>query len=67
MKGHQLTWKKIVTEAEGLSQAEIVRAVDDAVKSAILDEKNSVSTDDILYRLHERHGMRSVFLDVESS
>lgn len=66
MKASRLVWKKIVAESEGLSQAEIVRAVDDAVKSAILKEQESVSTDDLIHRLHERHGMRRAFLDVGS-
>jgi len=65
MKAPRLAWKKIVTRANGLSQAEIVRAVDDAVKSAILDEKGAVSTDDLLYRLDERHDMRTAFQEVE--
>lgn len=61
LKGVRLSWKKIISQAEGLSQAEIVRAVDDAVKSAILDERNTVSTEDILFRLNERIEMRSAF------
>ena len=65
MKASRLAWKKIVALAEGLSQSEIVRAVDDAVKFAILDERGTVSTDDILCRLQERHGMRSAFQDIE--
>ena len=56
-------WKKIAQEAEGLSQSEIVRAVDDVVKTAILDERNHLSMENILERLHERHGMRSAFLE----
>lgn len=66
MKAPRLAWAKVVSRAEGLSQAEIVRAVDDAVKLAILDEKGSIATDDILRRLDERHGMRSAFQDVET-
>ncbi len=65
MKVLRPAWKKIIARAEGLSQAEIVRAVDDAVKSAILDEKRSVLTEDILYRLDERHSMRLAFEDIE--
>lgn len=65
MKALRPAWKRIIARAEGLSQAEIVRAVDDAVKSAILDEKRSVSTEDILYRLDERHSMRLAFEDIE--
>ena len=66
IKASRLVWKKIVAEAGGLSQAEIVRAVDDAVKFAILNEREVISTDDVLRRLHERHGMRRAFLDAGS-
>lgn len=66
LKAPRLAWAKLLPIADGLSQAEIVRALDDAVKSAILDEKSQLSTDDIAERLHERHAMRNAFLDVES-
>nr|WP_274617432.1 ATP-binding protein [Bradyrhizobium oropedii] len=59
-------WTSIIHSAEGLSQSEIVRAADDAVKMAILDERKSVTTDDIVNRLQERHAMRTAFLDSES-
>lgn len=58
-------WKQIIHAAEGLSQSEIVRAADDAVKMAILDERKSLSTEDIVDRLHERHAMRTAFLVTE--
>jgi SpoVK/Ycf46/Vps4 family AAA+-type ATPase len=61
MKITKPSWKEIVEAAQGLSQSEIVRATDDAVKTAILDERNHLSTEDILERLHERHIMRSAF------
>jgi SpoVK/Ycf46/Vps4 family AAA+-type ATPase len=61
MKIVNTSWKKIVQEAQGLSQSEIVRATDDAVKTAILDERNHLSTDNLLERLRERHTMRSAF------
>lgn len=63
----RLAWNEIVKAAEGLSQSEIVRAADEAVKNAILDERNQITTDDILGRLHDRHTMRTAFLDSESS
>jgi AAA+ superfamily predicted ATPase len=59
-------WTSIIQSAEGLSQSEIARAADDAVKMAILDERKSVTTDDIVNRLQERHAMRTAFLDSES-
>jgi SpoVK/Ycf46/Vps4 family AAA+-type ATPase len=65
MKAPQLVWKKIIDAAESLSQSEIVRATDDAVKTAILDERNLLTTEDIVNRLQERHAMRTAFLDAE--
>ena len=67
MKIARLSWKKVTTTAEGLSQAEIVRATDDAVKTAILDERMQLSESDLLERLLERHAMRSAFLVKESA
>lgn len=67
LKAPRLAWKKVYPAAEGLSQAEIVRAVDDAVKTAILDEKSQLTTEEVVDRLHERHSMRTAFLDVEST
>lgn len=63
MKTSRLTWSKIIAAAENLSQAEIVRAADDAVKTAILDERNQVTTDDIVRRLDERNQMRIAFAE----
>jgi len=60
-------WKKIIHAAESLSQSEIVRAVDDAVKTAILDQRKQLTTENIVDRLQERHAMRTAFLDSESS
>ena len=63
MKLANPSWKQIVAAAEGLSQSEIVRATDDAVKTAILDERNHLSADTIVERLRGRHAMRSAFLE----
>lgn len=67
LKTPRLGWGKIFDSATGLSQSELVRAVDDAVKSAILAERKVVSTDDLLVRLNERNEMRNAFLDVAKS
>ncbi|MBU1307151.1 MAG: ATP-binding protein, partial [Alphaproteobacteria bacterium] len=67
MKAQRLVWKKIFEAAENLSQSELVRAADDAVKSAILEERNTVSTDDLVARLQERRDMRVAFLDDPAS
>lgn len=67
MKAPRLAWAKILKAAGELSQAELARAADDAVKNAILDERNTVSSEDILVLLEERHRMRSAFLDAAKS
>ncbi|WP_024517459.1 ATP-binding protein [Bradyrhizobium sp. Tv2a-2] len=67
MKVINPNWKKLIAAADGLSQSEIVRAADDAVKTAILEECRQLTTEDILNRLQERHAMRKAFLDSESS
>ena len=66
MKTVRPAWKHIIQAAEGLSQSEIVRAADDAVKMAILDQRKQLITEDIVSRLQERHAMRTAFLDSES-
>jgi AAA+ superfamily predicted ATPase len=66
MKAIRPQWDQIIHLADGLSQSEIVRAADDAVKMAILDERNQLTTEDIIIRLQERHAMRTAFLDSES-
>ncbi|MBN9219633.1 MAG: ATP-binding protein [Mesorhizobium sp.] len=63
MKAGRLAWGAILKDAVELSQAELVRAADDAVKTAILDERNNITTDDLLLRLQERRRMRLAFLD----
>ena len=65
MKAGRLAWKRICEAARTLSQSEIVRAVDDAVKSALLDERNSITTEDLVMRLDERRSMRGAFLDAD--
>lgn len=47
-------WSRAVVLSEGLSQAEISRAADEAVKRAILSERSDVTDDDLLISLQER-------------
>lgn len=61
LKFPRLRWKTIVGHAHGLSQSEIVRAAEDAVKTAILDERNSLTTADLVHRLAQRVAMKEVF------
>lgn len=62
MKIVRPAWSKMVQLAAGLSQSEVVRAADDAVKTAILDERRELTTADLMARLEERHAMRKAFL-----
>lgn len=57
----RLGWKSVTAAAEGLSQAEIARAAEDAVKEAILDERDVIRTNDVVRRLRERQAMREAF------
>jgi SpoVK/Ycf46/Vps4 family AAA+-type ATPase len=66
MKISRPAWRAIIHAAEGLSQSEIVRAADDAVKTAILDQRKQLTTESIVGRLQERHTMRTAFLDAQS-
>tara|TARA_A100001391_G_scaffold153410_2_gene111249 strand:- start:25400 stop:26398 length:999 start_codon:yes stop_codon:yes gene_type:complete len=61
LKYPRLAWKKIVDVAMGLSQSEIARASEDAVKTAILDERDTIRTEDVLRRLNDRREMRDAF------
>lgn len=61
LKLSRLGWKAIVHNARGLSQSEIVRAAEDAVKNAILDERNTITTDDLVDRLVQRMQMQEAF------
>ena len=61
MKHSHILWKRVAVAAFDLSQSEIVQAVEDAVKTAILDERNVLTTDDLVGRLDERRRMREAF------
>src|SRR5260370_32730353 len=52
MKVVRPTWKQIIHTAEGLSQSEISRAADDAVKPAILDQHKQMNKEDVVRRLN---------------
>lgn len=65
-KTRRLAWSKVISAAAGLSQAEITKAAEDAVKAAILEEKSSVTTDQLLRRLRERREMQEAFSNTRS-
>lgn len=64
LTGRRIDWSSISAVAEGLSQAELSRAADEAMKDAILAGKKSVSTDDLLASLSARKAMREAVSDI---
>lgn len=51
-------FKTIVSSAEGLSHAEVVRAVDDAIKDAVMHERNNVALAELGSMLRDRQKLR---------
>jgi SpoVK/Ycf46/Vps4 family AAA+-type ATPase len=49
-----LDWSKIIEQASGLAQAEIVRATDEAAKQAVLSNSQKVSEDSLISAIMER-------------
>lgn len=60
-KPKKLAWVRLFRAAEGLSQAEITRATEDAVKAAILDESDGVTSEQLAQRLAARRAMQEAF------
>ncbi len=61
MKYPHLAWKRIEKAAEGLSQAEIARASEEAVKQAILHQRDKITTEELTANLCDRQRMRTAF------
>ena len=67
MKYSRLGWKQIVVAGRDLSQSELARATEKAVKTAILDERDRLTTRDIVAALNERREMRQAFIGAQVS
>lgn len=52
--GEKISWKRLATSAVSLSHAEITRAAQDVLKEALIDNRECVSEDKILFMLKER-------------
>lgn len=61
MKYPRLGWSTIEKAARGLSQSEVARAAEEAVKKAILEQRDEITTRDLCSLLGERQAMRTVF------
>jgi SpoVK/Ycf46/Vps4 family AAA+-type ATPase len=58
-KSPKMDWKKLSCHAEGLSYADLTRAADEAMKDAIIHDRESLSENDLLKPLDERKAIRS--------
>ena len=61
LKYPRLAWKRIIKSSNGLSQSELARAAEAAVKGTILDQREQVVTDDIIAALELRQQMKRDF------
>lgn len=61
LKHPRMKWNVIIDSAAGLSQSEIARATEEAVKVAILSDSTEVNTDELADRLRQRQGMNRAF------
>jgi AAA+ superfamily predicted ATPase len=57
-KKKDMDWKRLAEKAEGLSYADITKACEDAIKDAIIHDREEVSTEDLLKPLQERQSIR---------
>jgi len=55
----KIDWQKLADSASGLSYADITRACEDAIKEAVIHDREKVVTCDILKNLTERKAIRS--------
>lgn len=61
MKYPRLNWSAVEKAARGLSQAEVARAANEAVKGAILQQHDQITTKELVAKLGERQAMRTAF------
>jgi SpoVK/Ycf46/Vps4 family AAA+-type ATPase len=54
----RIIWEKVIDAASGLSQADLARAADEAIKGAILRDEKAISTEALIAALRERRAVR---------
>ncbi|MFI4936112.1 MAG: AAA family ATPase [Caulobacterales bacterium] len=62
--GKALNWNAVAATAQGLSQGEIARAVEDALRDAILADRKTVDQATVILALEARRGMREAMADI---
>ncbi|MBR9753131.1 ATP-binding protein [Cobetia sp. 4B] len=61
MTKESISWKHLAETADGLSYAEIVRAADETLKHALIEESEFITENDIKIMLNERRQMSHQF------
>jgi len=64
LKHVKFAWNKILEMAQGLSQAELVNAAEEAVKTAILEERDNVSSKQLVAAIETRRAMRNALTSI---
>lgn len=55
--GKGVSWKRLARISDGLSYAEVVRAADEVLKKALIDQNKSVTESDIRHMIEERQSV----------
>jgi SpoVK/Ycf46/Vps4 family AAA+-type ATPase len=61
---NRVAWPKVIDAAKGLSQADLARAADEAIKGAVLRDEKTISTEDLIEALKERRAVRESVSDI---
>lgn len=64
LAGRSLNWSAVAEAAHGLSQGEISRAVEEALREAILADRKTVDQASLVAALDARRGMREAMADI---
>jgi AAA+ superfamily predicted ATPase len=66
LKYRRLGWKSLLKASQGLSHAEIKRAAEMVVKTAILNQHDAIVTGDVLNALSKTKSARAALVRIES-
>lgn len=62
--GKQIDWSRVGDAAQGLSQGEVARAVEEALRESILDQHTQIGEHSIISALEARRAMRDAVSDI---
>ena len=63
----KVSWPDVVNKAHGLSSSDVIQAAMDAARRAVLDSKQSISTEDLLESIGRRSDLQALGSDVGRS